>query len=61
MNANAGYNYNSIMHYGPYSFSKNGKKTMVPLKNGAHISEPYTKHHIVKTDAAQINYIYKCH
>ena len=27
------YNYNSIMHYGRYGFSKNGKATLVPKKN----------------------------
>lgn len=33
------YDYQSIMHYGPYSFSKNGEKTIVPLIDGVEIGQ----------------------
>ena len=33
------YDYNSIMHYGPYAFSKNGKKTLIPLDEQAVIGQ----------------------
>lgn len=33
------YNYQSIMHYGPYAFSKNGEKTIVPLVDGVTIGQ----------------------
>lgn len=36
---NMTYDYNSIMHYGPYLFSVNGKKTIIPLKKDARIGE----------------------
>lgn len=33
------YDYQSIMHYGPYSFSKNGEKTIIPLAEGVEIGQ----------------------
>jgi len=33
------YDYQSIMHYGPYAFSKNGEKTIVPLIEGVEIGQ----------------------
>jgi len=38
-NFGLGYDYDSIMHYGPFAFSKNGKPTIVPLKADAKIGE----------------------
>ncbi|KAH8352281.1 hypothetical protein KR084_003145 [Drosophila pseudotakahashii] len=36
---NLGYDYDSIMHYSPLAFSKNGKPTIVPLKADAKIGQ----------------------
>lgn len=33
------YDYESIMHYGPYAFSKNGQKTIVALVDGVEIGQ----------------------
>lgn len=33
------YDYQSIMHYGTYAFSKNGNKTIIPLHEGAEIGQ----------------------
>ena len=33
------YNYQSIMHYSAYAFSKNGEKTIVPLVDGVEIGQ----------------------
>ncbi|KTD65981.1 Dot/Icm T4SS effector Zinc-dependent metalloprotease LegP [Legionella spiritensis] len=33
------YDYQSIMHYSPYAFSKNGKQTIVPLQEGVEIGQ----------------------
>lgn len=33
------YDYQSIMHYGMYAFSKNGNKTIIPLSEGAEIGQ----------------------
>jgi hypothetical protein len=33
------YDYQSIMHYGPLAFSKNGEKTIIPLMDGVEIGQ----------------------
>ncbi|EDX05147.1 BG:BACR44L22.4 [Drosophila simulans] len=38
-NYGLGYDYLSIMHYGPFAFSKNGKSTIVPLRSQAKIGQ----------------------
>lgn len=49
------YDYQSIMHYGPYSFSKNGQKTIVPLIEGVEIGQ---RNQLSPKDIAAINDMY---
>lgn len=49
------YDYQSIMHYGPYAFSKNGQPTIIPLMNGAIIGQ---REQLSEKDIAAINAMY---
>lgn len=49
------YDYQSIMHYGAYSFSKNGKKTIIPLVDGVEIGQ---RSRLSVKDIAAINAMY---
>ncbi|MFI4962709.1 MAG: Dot/Icm T4SS effector Zinc-dependent metalloprotease LegP [Legionellales bacterium] len=49
------YDYQSIMHYGPYAFSKNGEKTIIPLVEGAEIGQ---RSQLSKKDIAAIQAMY---
>ena len=49
------YDYESIMHYGPFAFSKNGKKTIIPATKGAEIGQ---RNHLSEKDIAAINALY---
>lgn len=49
------YDYDSIMHYGPYSFSKNGEKTIIPLVDGVEIGQ---RTHLSEKDIAAIGSMY---
>lgn len=49
------YNYQSIMHYGPYAFSKNGEKTIIPLDESAQIGQ---RTQLSAGDIAAINAMY---
>ncbi len=49
------YDYDSIMHYGPYNFSKNGKQTIIPLVDNVEIGQ---RHHLSEKDIAAINAMY---
>lgn len=49
------YDYQSIMHYGAYAFSKNGEKTIIPLMDGVEIGQ---RQHLSEKDIAAINAMY---
>lgn len=55
------YNYQSILHYGPYAFSKKPgvKKTIVPKDPEADIKDPWERKEMADTDAMCIHKIYK--
>ncbi|XP_063852923.1 astacin-like [Scylla paramamosain] len=57
-----GYNYNSIMHYGTYSFSVQWGvlPTMVPTYPNVQLHEPWEKYSMEQSDANQINNLYGC-
>lgn len=57
---NFNYDYDSLMHYGPYSFRKNKRKrkaTIVPLKPGVSIGQ---REMLSKTDCMKLNSQYRC-
>ena len=49
------YDYDSIMHYPPDAFSKNGEKTIIPLKDNIEIGQ---RRHLTEKDIAAINAMY---
>lgn len=49
------YDYQSIMHYPPDAFSKNGEKTIVPLKEDVEIGQ---RRHLTEKDIAAVNSMY---
>ncbi|KAH7729807.1 CRE-NAS-4 protein [Aphelenchoides avenae] len=52
------YDYGSIMHYGPYAFSSNGKRTIVARKVGAqHMGQ---RIQFSEIDLRKINKLYQC-
>lgn len=50
-----GYDYESIMHYSSYAFSKNGEKTIIPLVEGVKIGQRLG---LSEKDIAVINAMY---
>ncbi|BCA97172.1 peptidase [Legionella antarctica] len=49
------YDYQSIMHYGPYAFSKNGNPTITPLVDGIEIGQ---RNQLSEKDIEAINSMY---
>ena len=56
---NKPYDYGSIMHYGLYAYSKNGKKTIEPIKDPGfvHIGQ---RNGLSSGDVDKINTLYGC-
>ncbi|TMW47783.1 hypothetical protein DOY81_007121 [Sarcophaga bullata] len=52
-----GYDYSSVMHYGPKAFSKNGLNTIVPLKENVQIGQ---QSGLSQKDILKLNKMYKC-
>ncbi|KAH8233898.1 hypothetical protein KR032_002393 [Drosophila birchii] len=52
------YDYDSVMHYRPMAFSKNGQPTIVALKKGNH--KMGQRLEMTKTDIRKLNKMYKC-
>lgn len=52
------YDYDSIMHYGSYVASKNGKQTIVPLQSGSEYMGQRSSLSVV--DVYKINRLYHC-
>ncbi|MFH4983486.1 hypothetical protein AB6A40_010195 [Gnathostoma spinigerum] len=55
---NVPYNYNSLMHYGPMAFSRNGRPTLTPRKSGADFMGQRVA--FSKGDVEQVRRLYKC-
>ncbi|KAL9703163.1 hypothetical protein quinque_006681 [Culex quinquefasciatus] len=51
------YDYGSVMHYGPYSFSKNGLPTIVPKDPKAEIGQRVA---LSEKDFSKLNHMYGC-
>lgn len=51
------YDYSSVMHYGPKSFSKNNLPTIVPLKENVLIGQ---RKELSPIDIAEIRAFYNC-
>ncbi len=49
------YDYQSIMHYTAYAFSKNGERTIVPLQDNIEIGQ---RDHLSNKDIAAVNAMY---
>ncbi|XP_023232117.1 astacin-like metalloprotease toxin 5 isoform X6 [Centruroides sculpturatus] len=54
------YSYDSIMHYGPKSFAKDGKISLMPILPNVTIKEVYEWQILSESDIECINKLYKC-
>ena len=52
------YDYSSIMHYGPYAFTRNGRRTVVPKKSGGR--KMGQREGFSRIDLRKINKLYHC-
>ncbi|CAG2167693.1 unnamed protein product [Oppiella nova] len=56
----AKFDYESIMIYSSFAFSKDGQMTMEPRDKHHRLKEPYDKTHMTQLDAQSINKMYNC-
>uniref|UniRef100_A0A3Q1CFW1 Metalloendopeptidase n=1 Tax=Amphiprion ocellaris TaxID=80972 RepID=A0A3Q1CFW1_AMPOC len=57
LNQGTPYDYNSVMQYHKYAFSKNNKPTMVPIPNSVSFGNAKE---MSRNDIARLNNLYKC-
>lgn len=57
---NTAYDYDSIMHYDPKEFSKNGYNTIEPLRAGVNLVNAAYKNSLSSIDVAEIRRYYNC-
>ena len=55
-----GYDYGSVLHYGPKAFSKNGRNTIVPLKALGENVVMGQRRKLTTKDIAKLNKMYNC-
>jgi len=58
LNQNTGYDYNSVMQYERYAFSKNNRPTMVPIPNSNAVLGQASQ--MSRNDIDRLNRLYKC-
>lgn len=56
-NLNTTYDYESIMHFDKYTFSKNNKPTIEPIQAGVTIGQ---RESLSATDIYEVRTFYKC-
>ncbi|XP_035223941.1 astacin-like metalloprotease toxin 5 [Stegodyphus dumicola] len=54
------FDHTSIMLYGNYAFSKDGRSVTMVAKNGQRLLEPYEKPGLTKSDIQRVNEMYNC-
>ena len=54
------FDYNSIMIYGSYAFSRNGRPTMLPKNHSIKLRESHFKQSLSTGDVININAMYGC-
>ena len=54
------FDHDSIMLYGNYAFSKDGRSLTMVAKNGKRLLEPYDKNGLTRSDIARVNKMYNC-
>jgi len=55
---NTSYDYDSVLHYGPYSFAIDTKKPTITPKDPKAVIGQRT--HLSKIDIIELNMLYKC-
>lgn len=54
------FDYDSIMIYGNYAFSKDGRSMTMEAKNGQQLLDPFKKNTMTESDFQRIRMLYKC-
>lgn len=54
------FDYDSIMIYGNYAFSKDGFSKTMEAKNGQALLDPFAKSRLTESDIQRVRKLYKC-